>query len=171
MACLDHIRYHCVLLRNEIAVDWLSVAMWFGTYSCLSARMWTSGLVVHCLWWKPLGLVYPIGVTGKKSGWDMVLTSMKYVMAMTYRWASGWWECPCRILIHFCQSKCASWEVWVGWDRVALWSLRCQSLLLTAFVGSRTWGCWFGLAGMYYDVLSGFGFVVGSDEGIGSDAV
>ena len=24
---------------------WLSVGMWFGTYSCLGARMWTRGLV------------------------------------------------------------------------------------------------------------------------------
>ena len=43
--CLSHIRYHGVLLWNEIAVDWLSVAMWFGTFSSLGAGMRTSGLV------------------------------------------------------------------------------------------------------------------------------
>ena len=43
--CLGHIRYHGVLLWNEIAVDWLSVAMWFGACSCLSAGMRTPGLV------------------------------------------------------------------------------------------------------------------------------
>ena len=32
VACLSHIRYHGVLLWNEIAVDWLSMAMWFGKY-------------------------------------------------------------------------------------------------------------------------------------------
>ena len=32
-------------MRNEIAVDWFSVAMWFGTFSSLSVRMWTRGLV------------------------------------------------------------------------------------------------------------------------------
>ena len=30
---------------NEMAVDWFSVVMWFGTLSSLSVRMWTSGLV------------------------------------------------------------------------------------------------------------------------------
>ena len=42
---LSHIRYHGVLLWNEIAVDWLSVGMWFGACSCLSAGMRTRGLV------------------------------------------------------------------------------------------------------------------------------
>ena len=45
VACLSHIRYHGVLLWNEIAVDWLSVAMWFGACSCLGAGMRTRGLV------------------------------------------------------------------------------------------------------------------------------
>ena len=39
VAYLRHIRYHGVLLWNEIAVYWLSVIKWFGTYSCLGARM------------------------------------------------------------------------------------------------------------------------------------
>ena len=46
MACLSHIRYHGVLLWNEIAVDWLSVAMWFGAFSRLSAGLRTRGLVL-----------------------------------------------------------------------------------------------------------------------------
>ena len=45
VACLSHIRCHGVIFWNEIAVDWLSVAMWFGPYSCLGASMQTSGLV------------------------------------------------------------------------------------------------------------------------------
>ena len=45
VACLSHIRYHGVLLWNEIAVDWLSVAMWFGECSSLSVGMGTRGLV------------------------------------------------------------------------------------------------------------------------------
>ena len=45
VAYLNHIRRHGVLLGNEIAVDWLSVARWFGTYNCLGARMRTRGLV------------------------------------------------------------------------------------------------------------------------------
>ena len=45
VACLSHIRYHGVLLWNEIAVDWLNVAMWFGAYSCLSAGMPTRGFI------------------------------------------------------------------------------------------------------------------------------
>ena len=45
VACLRHIRYFGVLLWNEIAVDWLSVAMWFGICSCYGARMWRHGLV------------------------------------------------------------------------------------------------------------------------------
>ena len=42
---MSHIRYHGVLLWNEIAVDWLSVAMCFGAYSCLSGGMRARGLV------------------------------------------------------------------------------------------------------------------------------
>ena len=42
---LSHIRFHGVLLWNEIAVDWLSVAMWFGECSSLSVGMRTRGLV------------------------------------------------------------------------------------------------------------------------------
>ena len=45
MECLSHIKYRGVLLWNEIAVDWLSVAMWFGASSGLSAGMRTRGLV------------------------------------------------------------------------------------------------------------------------------
>ena len=45
VAYLNHIRRHGVLLRNEISVDWLSVARWFGTYNCLGERMRTRGLV------------------------------------------------------------------------------------------------------------------------------
>ena len=42
---MSHIRYHVVLLRNEIAVDWLSVTMWFGPFSSFGARTRASGLV------------------------------------------------------------------------------------------------------------------------------
>ena len=57
MACLSHIRYHGFLLWNEIAVDWLSVAMWFGTCSCLggNADTWFSTSTVydenHVVWY------------------------------------------------------------------------------------------------------------------------
>ena len=45
MACLSHVRYHGVLLWNDVAVDWLSVGTWFGTFSAAGARMRTHGLV------------------------------------------------------------------------------------------------------------------------------
>ena len=45
VACLSYIRYHGVLLWNEIAVDWLSVVMWFSACSCLGVGMRTRGLV------------------------------------------------------------------------------------------------------------------------------
>ena len=45
MECFSHVKYHGVLLWNETVVDWLSVAMWFGACSCLSAGMRTHGLV------------------------------------------------------------------------------------------------------------------------------
>ena len=45
VACLSYIRYHGVLLWNEIAVDWLSVVMWFSACSFLGAGMRTRGLV------------------------------------------------------------------------------------------------------------------------------
>lgn len=35
MACLSYIRYHGVLLSNDVTVDCLSVGMWFGTSSAL----------------------------------------------------------------------------------------------------------------------------------------
>ena len=40
---LRNIRYHGILLWNKIALDWLSVTKWFGTYSCLGTRMRTRG--------------------------------------------------------------------------------------------------------------------------------
>ena len=43
--CLGHIRYHGVLLWNEIAFDWLSVAMGFGASSYLRVGMRIHGLV------------------------------------------------------------------------------------------------------------------------------
>ena len=93
--------------------------MWFGAYSCLGTRMWTRGLVRHCLRQKSRDLVYLIFVTWKKSGWDMVSKTMKFVMSVTYRSALGWWKNPCGVLSHFFQRECTSWEAWVGWDRVA----------------------------------------------------
>ena len=45
MVCLSHISYHGVLLWNETGIDWLSLAIWFGTFSCLGTRMRTLGLV------------------------------------------------------------------------------------------------------------------------------
>ena len=42
---MSHIRYHGVLMWNEMAVDWFSVVMWFGTLSSLSVRMRARGLV------------------------------------------------------------------------------------------------------------------------------
>ena len=113
-----HIRYHGVLLWNEIIVDWLGVGTWFGTFHSHSARMWACGLV------RPLFVVQttwfgiPNVCDAKESGWNMVSKTMKYVTAMTYRWALGWWRHPCFVLSYFYQRVCGCWEVWVGWDRV-----------------------------------------------------
>ena len=49
----------------------------------------------------------------------MVFKSMKYMMAMMYRWALLWWKCPCGVLSPFYQRMYASCEVWIGWDGVA----------------------------------------------------
>ena len=68
----------------------------------------------------------------KKSGWDMESKTMKYVTAMMYRWALGWWKHPCGVLSHLCLRELASWEVWVGWDRIGSHRV---------FVGSRTLRC------------------------------
>ena len=119
MACLNHIRYHGVLLWNEITGDWLSVAMWFGTYRCLGTTIQTRRLVQSLLLAKTTWFGIPDFVTWKESGWDMVLKTMKYVTAMTYRWDLGWQKRLCRLLSHLYQRECASWEVWVGWDRAA----------------------------------------------------
>ena len=61
-------KYHGVLLWNEIAVDWLRLAIWFGPFSCLGARM------------RARGLVCPLFVA--KATW---FNTMKYVTAMTCR--------------------------------------------------------------------------------------
>ena len=45
MACLSHIRYHGVLLWNDVTVDWLCLGTWFGTFSAAGARMRARGLV------------------------------------------------------------------------------------------------------------------------------
>ena len=70
--CLSHIRYHGVLLWNEIAVDWLSVAMWFGTFSSLGRRMRTCGLVRPLFVAKTMRFGIPYFCNAEKSGWDMV---------------------------------------------------------------------------------------------------
>ena len=45
VVCLNHIRFHGVLLWNETAVDWLIVGMWFGAFTSLGAKIRTCGLV------------------------------------------------------------------------------------------------------------------------------
>ena len=42
---MSHIRYHGVLLWNDVTIDWSSVGMWFGTSSALAAKMQAHGLV------------------------------------------------------------------------------------------------------------------------------
>ena len=42
---MSQIRYHGVLLWNDVEVDWLSVCTWFGTRIGPGARMWARGLV------------------------------------------------------------------------------------------------------------------------------
>ena len=36
----------------------------------------------------------------KKSGWDMVSKTMKYVTTMTYRWVLCWWKSPYGVFSH-----------------------------------------------------------------------
>ena len=42
---MNHIRYHGVLLWNEVTVDWLILSKWFGTFSALDWRMRARGLL------------------------------------------------------------------------------------------------------------------------------
>ena len=42
---MSHIRYHGVLLWNDVTIDWLSVGTWFDTFSAPDVRMWRRGLV------------------------------------------------------------------------------------------------------------------------------
>ena len=83
MAYFSHTRYHGVLSQNEVTVDWLSIGTWFRTTSALGTRRQTHGLG-HPLWFG-----YPMFVTWEDSGWNMVMKTMTYVMAMTYSWALG----------------------------------------------------------------------------------
>ena len=39
------IRYYGILLWNEVAIDWLSVGTWFGTFTALGSKMQARGLV------------------------------------------------------------------------------------------------------------------------------
>ena len=99
VACLSHIRYHGVLLWNEIAVDLFSVAMWFGTCSCLAVEMPTRSLL------RPLFVA--------KTTW-FGIPAIKCVMAMPYRWDLGCYKSPCGVFGHLFQRECASWKVWVS---------------------------------------------------------
>ena len=42
---MSQIRYHGVLLWNDVEVDWSSVCTWFGTRIGPGVRMWAYGLV------------------------------------------------------------------------------------------------------------------------------
>ena len=102
--CLSHIRYHGVLLWNEIAVDWLSVAMQFGACSCFSAGMRTRGLVRPPFMAKTTWFGIPDFCNVEEEWWDMVSMTMKCVTAMMYRWALGWqkspwWKSPSRCCV------------------------------------------------------------------------
>ena len=45
VAQLSHIRYHDILLRNDVVSDWLSVGTWFGKCCAPGARKWARDLV------------------------------------------------------------------------------------------------------------------------------
>ena len=103
MVCLSYIRYHGVLLWNETAVDWLSVAIWFGTYSCFGARMQTRSLVRPLFVAKSTWFGIPNFSRQKKSGWDIVSETMMCMTTMTCRFDLGWWKSPCGVLGHLYQ--------------------------------------------------------------------
>ena len=88
--CLSHIRYRGVLLWNEIAVDWLSVAMWFGACSCLRAGMQKHHLVRPLFVAKSMWFGIQDFCNVEEEWVVMVSQTMKYITTMTYRWALGW---------------------------------------------------------------------------------
>ena len=91
--------------------------MWFGTFSSLGARMWTHGLV-HPLFvgqttWisnfcdkkeKLLGHGVEDHDVCDGNDVEVCYSLVKH---------------PCGVLSHLYQRVCASWEMWVGYDRVA----------------------------------------------------
>ena len=122
--------------------------MWFGTYSCLGARMRTRGLVRPLFVAKTTWFGISDFCNGEEEWVGHGVKDHEGCDDKTYQWALDWRKSQCGILSHLFQKACASWEVWLGWDRVTS-PLRCQSLLLKVLVGRRTYGCWFGLLRMY----------------------
>ena len=123
--------------------------MWFGACSCLSTGM------------RKRGLVCPLFVA--KTTWIGILNFCKaeeewvghdvndHEMRNSYNVQVGFRlvEEPVQgIKSPFPKGVCRLGGVgWVGQGRAII--IRYHSLLLMVLVGSRTEGCWFGLAGMY----------------------
>ena len=116
VAYLSHIRYHGVLLWNKMEVDWLSVAMWFGTCSCLGARMCTHSLVPPLFEVKPkwFGIPNFCNVEEEWEGHGEVCDSND--VKVGFRLVEGLVQ---DIKSPFFPRECACWEVWAGWERVA----------------------------------------------------
>ena len=156
---MSHIRYYGILLWNEVAIDWLSVSTWFGTFTALGSKMQARGLVnwlfvAQTTWFgmpdvcnvKGVCVCVCVCVCGClcvcRGG--MISKTMTYVTAMTYRWALGWGRHSCRILSYLYQKVCLLGGD-AGWDRIVYWS--------------------------QIDVLGRFCFAVGSEGAVGPDAV
>ena len=66
---------------------------WFGTLSSLNVRIQTRGLerpvfVAEVTW----SGIHDF-LMQKRTGWDMLSKTMKYMTLIAYRWVPGWWKC------------------------------------------------------------------------------
>ena len=66
---MSHTRDHGVVLWNCVTVDWLSVGMWFGTYSACGVTMWPHGLVYSLLLFSPSHVVWYALCLYRKGEW------------------------------------------------------------------------------------------------------
>ena len=149
VVCLSDIMYHSVLLWNEIAVDWLSVAMQFGTYSCLDARMWTHGLVRPLFVAKTTWFGIPNFCNGKQEWVRHSVEDHEVRDENDVQVGFRLMEEPVQGIKQplpkaVCQLGCVGW---LGQGRIMI--IKVSVIITDVFVGSRMQRCWFGLTGLY----------------------
>ena len=138
MEWLSHIRYHGVLLWNDVTIDWLSVGTWFDTFSAPDVRMWRHGLVYLLFVAQTIRFGMP-NVCSTKEEWVQHHIENHEVCNNNDTWVGfRLGEAPILNIKLPLSKDLSLLRCKIGWDKVAYWLQRCQWLLLTEFVKGRT---------------------------------